>query len=567
VTGSAARTSRREWYARIAVILAASLPYLRTVPGYFVQDDFGVVQLLAAKPWSTFPRWFTMPWMEHIWGYTPDEIRPFPALSYQITAMWGAAAPQGHHLLNVVIHAINGLLVLAIARSVTGLGLGAAAVAAVTFVLLPCGAESVAWITGRVDSMPATFYFASFLAYACWRQQPDAPGARRCYAWSLAWFFVALFSKQNTITMVAALVAYDTIVAARPVRPSWTWLRPYVPFAAMTAGFLALRYALFGEVLRERQLSSQRVESVAGILGRHVQRILHGDVETISTSWLVLFCGFALLVIAAILGSSRPDRRRFIRAVLYFGVIWIALGIAPTVAAGYESPRHVYLAAAGWALVIGVAFESLWRLPALPWPRVRRALAVGTTGAILLGYAARLHVTVTDWVRRADVSRIAVTAVEREVRESPPGSLVIIGVPVSSWEWSMPFAVRPPYVADDLTARASIVSPLLLHCCRGVYWDQDTRSAIQRWSHVPNAPVVALHVAPDGEVHRLTDTEEPELRAFTAFLLQITSTDNLNGAIVDILRKLVAGRGRIVRRGTKSALDLRTSSRPAFQRP
>ena len=107
-------------------MLAASLPYLRTIPGYFVQDDFGVVQLLAGKPWSTFPRWFTMPWMEQIWGYTPDEIRPFPALSYQITAMWGAAAPQGHHLLNIAIHAVNGLLVLSVARAAADLSRGAA---------------------------------------------------------------------------------------------------------------------------------------------------------------------------------------------------------------------------------------------------------------------------------------------------------------------------------------------------------------------------------------------------------------------------------------------------------
>ena len=31
--------------------------------------------------------------MEDIWGYTPDEIRPFPALSYQIAAVFGAASP------------------------------------------------------------------------------------------------------------------------------------------------------------------------------------------------------------------------------------------------------------------------------------------------------------------------------------------------------------------------------------------------------------------------------------------------------------------------------------------
>src|ERR671911_1746163 len=96
------RVSRRT-LAIAAVALAAVLPYLRTIPDYFVQDDFGGMQLLAAKPWHTFPRWFTMPWMEFIWGYTPDEIRPFTALSYQLSDLGRGDLPHGHHVLNIAL--------------------------------------------------------------------------------------------------------------------------------------------------------------------------------------------------------------------------------------------------------------------------------------------------------------------------------------------------------------------------------------------------------------------------------------------------------------------------------
>ena len=71
------------------VALAAILPYVVNLNDYFVRDDFGVVQLLAQKPFTYFPRWFVTSWMDHIWGYYPDEIRPFPAISYQITALGG----------------------------------------------------------------------------------------------------------------------------------------------------------------------------------------------------------------------------------------------------------------------------------------------------------------------------------------------------------------------------------------------------------------------------------------------------------------------------------------------
>src|SRR5207244_8109355 len=102
---------------------------------------------------------------EDIWGYVPDEIRPFPAASYVIASWFGAAAPEPNHVINIAIHALNGLLVMWIAESAAGLGALAAGAAGLIFVVLPIQAESVAWITGRVDSLPAFFYFASFLLY------------------------------------------------------------------------------------------------------------------------------------------------------------------------------------------------------------------------------------------------------------------------------------------------------------------------------------------------------------------------------------------------------------------
>ena len=199
----------------LIVGLAAIVPYLPTINDYFVRDDFGVVQLLAQKPFSYFPRWFASSWMDDIWGYLPDEVRPFPALSYQLTALGGPVSPFLHHALNILIHAANGLLVMAIALRAAGLGVPAAMTAALVFVLLPVHAESVAWITGRVDSMPAFFYLASFLAYVRYRQE-SRPAL---YGWAIVLFFVALFTKQNTITMVATLAGYDVIVGRRRILP------------------------------------------------------------------------------------------------------------------------------------------------------------------------------------------------------------------------------------------------------------------------------------------------------------------------------------------------------------
>ena len=105
------------------------------------------------------------------------------------------------------------------------------------FAILPLHAESVIWITGRVDTIPTLFFLGSFLAYACWRRG-DARSTR-LYVCSIVLFFCALFSKQNTIVMVATLVLYDLVAERRPIRASWSWLAPYVPFAALTVALPA----------------------------------------------------------------------------------------------------------------------------------------------------------------------------------------------------------------------------------------------------------------------------------------------------------------------------------------
>ena len=181
----------RRAIASAAIVVAAAALYASTIDDYFVQDDFGVVSLFSQRSLAYIPRWFVMPWTEDIWGYVPDELRPFPAASYVIASWFGAAAPQPNHVMNIALHAINGLLVMWIAESAAGLSLVPASAAGVIFVLLPIQAESVAWITGRVDSLPTLLYFASFLLYVrSLRLKPDPAGGGRgwlqpAYMWSV----------------------------------------------------------------------------------------------------------------------------------------------------------------------------------------------------------------------------------------------------------------------------------------------------------------------------------------------------------------------------------------------
>ena len=527
---------------RLAVLLvlaAATLPYVPTLDNYFAQDDFGVVGLLASKPAFFFPRWFVVPWMENIWGYTPDELRPFVALTYQVAAQWNAGSPVPQHLVNVGLHAGNALLVLAIAERAAGLSLPSAVTAAIAFAVLPMQTESVAWVTGRVDSMPAFFYLAAFVLYCRWRTE----GRTSLYWWSVAACFVALFSKQNTITLAPALVAYDIVLGRRPVRSLWAWLRPYLPFVLLTGGYLLLRYEVFGQVARESMLSTARLDFFAQDVSTHLRRMVFGEpglaVSVARAAILVGLCAAAIASVGALL--ARQAAGRAVRAALYFSVIWLVLGIAPTLVAGYASPRHMYLASAGWAITLGIAFDVLWHAqPA----RVMKSIAVAAAAVVLTGYTVRLVDDVRLWETRSLVSYRAVVDIEREALDAPPGTLIVAGAPRRSWDFALPHALRPPFTRDDLSRRVTVVSDSSIHCCPAILWEPYTRGALREWLDRPGSPpVIALYWNPDtGQLSRVSDRDDPYLRTLMKVLLETRSRSALDEAIHDTLWALAAPR-------------------------
>jgi hypothetical protein len=522
----------------LAIATAAFVLYAPTIHDYFVQDDFGVVGLFSQRSLAYFPQWFVSPWTEDIWGYVPDEIRPFPAASYVVASWFGAAAPEPNHILNIVLHGANGLLVMWIAEAAAGLSLAPAAFAGVVFVLLPIQAESVAWVTGRVDSLPTFFYFASFLLYVrSVRLKPDSTdtGGVRLqadYMWSLALFFAALFSKQNTITMAPALVLFDWLARGRRFELSWRWMRPYVPYVVLTLAFLALRYVLFHEVARESLLSAQRFREFASDSSRHLVRLIVGGPGIRRLMWADTAWIMAVVLVIAI-------RPHLWRAAIYFGLVWIALGMAPILMSGYYSPRHMYLASLGWAVALGIAMDAVWHRERLRYAKV--AAAAGAA-AVSVAYALQLHGVVGEWNRSAAISRAALLQIEHEAERQPDGTLIIAGIPRSSWAFAVPHSVRPPFTATDLTKRIFVISDSDDHCCNALLWDEYTRTALREWrGRRARPPVVALYWNPStGRMSRVSDRDDPQLGTLTSLLLETNSREALDSVIRGLLNDYVA---------------------------
>ena len=194
-------------HARVAlacavVAAAAAAAFASTRNAWFVGDDFGLIKALHDKPPLHFLTLFTGTWTDGVFGARPDELRPFVALSYQLDMWDGATRPLPYHLGSIGYHVVCSCLVFALARVAFRAPLPAALFAGLLFAWHPAHAETVAWISGRADSIPTLFYLAALLAYAAWRDR-DRPA---WYAVALLAAFCAHFSKQSAITLPVVLL-------------------------------------------------------------------------------------------------------------------------------------------------------------------------------------------------------------------------------------------------------------------------------------------------------------------------------------------------------------------------
>lgn len=96
---------------------------------------------------------------------------PLTWISYMADREVFGPGPRGHHLTNILLHAVNVLLVLWALHRMTG-SVWRSALAAALFALHPLRVESVAWITERKDVLSTLFWMAGLVAYARYVERP-----------------------------------------------------------------------------------------------------------------------------------------------------------------------------------------------------------------------------------------------------------------------------------------------------------------------------------------------------------------------------------------------------------
>ncbi len=190
--------------------------YLQSLGNGFVAWDDGL--LITENPIITGLSFHNL-WLAFT-SYDPELYIPLTFLSYQINYMFGGLDPFGYHLLNLVLHIANAVMVGMIIRffikspahkdGYALFGDVAPWFAALLFAIHPLHTEAVVWAAARKDVLSAFFFLWTVLSYLKSREAYDHQlSAFRWYWLSVVMFLLALLSKVSVITWPVLMLLMD----------------------------------------------------------------------------------------------------------------------------------------------------------------------------------------------------------------------------------------------------------------------------------------------------------------------------------------------------------------------
>lgn len=308
--------------------------------------------------------------------------------------LWGGQA-GGYHVVNLAIHVVNVLLVIALTRFLKQSPWVTWVVAAF-FAIHPVQVQTVAWIAQRKNVLSTLFVLLALLAWGRFRSasqpvalnsQPTEGTGRHSRAWyaiSLVCFMSALLCKSAVLTLPLVLAALDRLAWNIPWRRIFVSLAPMlIPIVGSAAATLAFEKEFVGwspEPWSRPLIAAAALWFYVAQVALPVTLVpLHArwDVSAEALAWWVPLLG--LFIASGVLWRFK----RRLPIGVQFGLIFFVAFLLPVLglisygnlALSLVSDHYLYLPLIGGLLALGNFLEGILRHN----PRVRVA------GHVVLG--------------------------------------------------------------------------------------------------------------------------------------------------------------------------------------
>lgn len=377
---------------------------------------------------------------------------PVTWLSHMLDVDLFGLDASGPHLVNLLLHIANTLLLFAFWRRATG-ALWRSAFVAALFALHPLHVESVAWVAERKDVLSTLFALLTLLAYERYcrgkavaeagaagapapapvtgsgdSQATAAEAAARppfvYYALALGGFALGLMSKAMLVSLPLLFLLLDywplQRFQPRSVREAlvkgWALLREKFPFFGLAAASCLLTVVAQHQGGALQSLTRLSFNARAGNAVVSYARYLEKTVWPVNLSllyphpgqWPVAYIALATLLLAALSVAALLMRRRYPYALV--GWYWFFIALVPViglvqVGAQSMADRYMYIPSIG--LFVAAAWGGAGLLAHY---RVSGAAAAVLPGLVLVACAVRTTVQVPHWRDTESLYRQAIAA-------------------------------------------------------------------------------------------------------------------------------------------------------------
>lgn len=155
------------------------------------------------------------------WAFTAfhsNNWHPLTWISHMMDCQVFGLHPGWHHLVNLLFHILNSVLLFLVFLKMTGALWQSAFIAAV-FAVHPLHVESVAWVAERKDVLSAFFWMLTLWGYQAYIKLPEI----KRYILVLLFFVLGLLSKPMLVTLPFVLLLLDYWPLGRIQFPEKQW--------------------------------------------------------------------------------------------------------------------------------------------------------------------------------------------------------------------------------------------------------------------------------------------------------------------------------------------------------
>lgn len=336
---------------------------------------------------------------------------PVTWLSHALDIQLFGLKPAGHHYMNVLLHALNTVLLFLLLERVTGMAWRSLLVA-ILFAIHPINVESVAWISERKNLLSMLFLLLGLIAYAHYVQRTSV----KRYLLVALCFALGLMAKPQVITFPFVLLLLDYWPLQRMVvpgkqnqsgasplhPPSYPFFRlvlEKVPLLMLSAASAVITMKVQTTAIDMVFPLSVRLENAALAYMGYVGKLVwptnlapfypHPGFSVSHTQ--AILAGAALVAITTAVIIARQRRHLFVGWFWFLGTLVPMIGLVQ-VGSQSMADRYAYLPFIG--LFIAVCWAGADLLQALQVPRLSVSLV---SGVALLGLALGTNHQIAYW--------------------------------------------------------------------------------------------------------------------------------------------------------------------------